>query len=69
MNTTENNIEQQRDFNRMFFNPDHNEYTCPRCGSKDIQIKMCTFENLYLCSKCGHEARNIEIIPDYMIKD
>lgn len=56
------------DFNRMFFDSIHKQFVCPKCGNRNIHVKSGMFSDLYICEKCGHEARTIEDIPSYMIE-
>ena len=37
------------------------EFTCPKCGSHNVSVKSGMMCDLYTCSDCGYESRNLKI--------
>ena len=44
----------------MLYNKETGKLKCPKCGSYHIYIKSGMMCDLYICTDCGFESRDIE---------
>lgn len=46
----------------MFWDKKNQEYICPECQSNKVYCKAGMTTDLYICSNCGFESRDLKEI-------